>query len=83
MAYFSYWTCAIALGLLTPHAADAKSLRPNRIDILYAAPETAGLNRIRELKRLPLRSASPPEAIKITIPRTDWSILQATAGCRR
>src|SRR6516162_1585259 len=49
MAYFSCWTCAIALGLLTPHAADAKSLRPNRIDILYAAPKTADLKPIHEL----------------------------------
>ena len=49
MAYFSCWTCAIALGLLMPHAADAKSLRPNRIDILYAAPKTADLNPIHEL----------------------------------
>src|SRR5262249_4864486 len=49
MASFSCWTCAIALGLLTPHAADAKSLRPNRIDIFYAAPKTADLNPIHEL----------------------------------
>ena len=49
MASFSRWICAIALGLLTPHAADAKSLRPNRIDILYAAPKTADLNPIHEL----------------------------------
>src|SRR5262245_48549989 len=49
MASFSCWTYAIALGLLTPHAAAAESLRPNRIDILYAAPKTADLNPIHEL----------------------------------
>src|SRR5262249_38426734 len=49
MASFSCWTCAIALGLLTQHAADAKSLLPNHIDIFYAAPKSADINPIHEL----------------------------------